>query len=252
MMASVKLRKMAGIYRKSHTHVIKRFKELMERKRKKVIIEERKPIIAEIDDLIDLTDYMLECGDITEEKAEEVKEMLKEMKKEETKKPKREEKERAEHVGVGKRITLEALDRTQAKVASRLLENVSWFSEAVHNIGFYSTIIALQYAKVDPNEIEQRITQFKDAEEFASFVKKQLSELYSKGGEKARKLLELEEKRRRLEAENAYVFYLTNKIARQVELLKNILMFMWTGACDSCKRNIKWALSFYANMHQKE
>lgn len=81
----MKLREAAQIYGKSHTHVIKRVKELMARKGKKLITEERKPIVVEIDDLIDLTDYMVECGDITEEKAREIKEMLKAMQKEEIK-----------------------------------------------------------------------------------------------------------------------------------------------------------------------
>lgn len=128
----------------------------------------------------------------------------------------------------------------------------------MYDVGFYSTMIALQYAKVDPNEIEQRVAQFKDAKEFANFVKRYLSALYQASADAA-KILELEDKNRelkermkKLEAENVYLEYLLNRANRKIKMLDEVVQLMFIGACNWCKQKFAWALSLYATMHKKE
>ena len=76
--------------------------------------------------------------------------------------PRTKEAKEAKSETAGKRFTLQALDQAHAKVARNLVEQISWFADVLHEIGFYAVVTAMQVAKVDPNDYYQKILEFKD------------------------------------------------------------------------------------------
>jgi hypothetical protein len=137
-----------------------------------------------------------------QEYAKKVREMARaieaeESRGEEDRKP-GEEKKRSggERAGIGRRYTLEALDRSHAKIVRNITERVEWFADVLHEVGFYATLIAMQEAKVPPEELYDKILEFSNPGEFARFVKDHLVALLE-AKDDAQKIIEL---KRRLEA----------------------------------------------------
>ena len=107
--------------------------------------------------------------------------------------------------------TLKALDKSHAKIVKNITERVTWFADALNEIGFYATLIAMQEAKVRPEELYNKIVTFRDPFEFASFVKEHLINLLE-AKENAEKIAEL---RKKLEAMDL-------KLAVLEEALENV------------------------------
>ncbi|RLF83586.1 hypothetical protein DRN44_00540 [Thermococci archaeon] len=58
-----------------------------------------------------------------------------------------------------------------------MTERMSWFTDVLNEVGFYATLIVMQYAKVPVNEIYDRILDFSDPHEFVAFVRDTLNAL---------------------------------------------------------------------------
>jgi hypothetical protein len=93
------------------------------------------------------------------------------------------------------------LDHAYSELISQLTEKTSWFNQTLTEIGFYSTLLAFQAARIPPGKIPEQIEKFKDAEEFTKYVKNQLASLMI-AVQNSERLLELEDEKRDLEAEN--------------------------------------------------
>lgn len=72
--------------------------------------------------------------------------------------------------GVGRRLTLEMLDRSHAQLVKDLAETVSWFSEAIHKIGWITVFIAMQHAKIPRDQMYDAVRKFRDPDEFVEFI----------------------------------------------------------------------------------
>ena len=163
-----------------------------------------------------------------EEKGEERKE------KGEGRREKREEKDR-ETAGTGRKHTLEALDRSHAEIVRRVTERVSWFADVLDEIGFYATIIAMQYAKVKPDELYDRVVEFKDPEEFSKFVKDQLNALFQ-AKEDARALIELRNKLNAMDIKLCLIQEAYDHVVRQKDELARMVQDMISLMCEDCLR----------------
>ena len=131
-------------------------------------------------------------------------------------------------VGTGRYITLEQLDRSHAKIVRNLTEATGWFADVLHEIGFYATIIAMQHAKVPPDQLYEQVVRFRDPSEFAEYVKNHLAALLE-ATEDAKALLELRELVDKLEVKLYYVTEALRKMKHERDEL--LLMFHTALGC---------------------
>jgi len=155
--------------------------------------------------VVDLSDFSKEEQKEIHEKAKKYAKQIRdelrrlekqekaEQEKEEKKKEKRARDGSYQQAGTGRKITLEALDRSHAKIVQNITERVSWFADVLNEIGFYATLIAMQQAKVPPEELYDRIVDFRDPQEFVDFVKDHLVALLE-AKEEAQKIIEYRKK----------------------------------------------------------
>jgi len=137
-----------------------------------------------------------------------------EKEKEEKKKEKRTREGSYQQAGTGRKITLEALDRSHAKLVQNITERVSWFADVLNEIGFYATLIAMQQAKVPPAELYDRILDFKDPQEFADFVREHLVALLE-AKEEAQKIIEYRKKLDVMDAKLAMLEEIIEQLKQQ-------------------------------------
>jgi len=78
------------------------------------------------------------------------------------------------YVGTGVAEVMKVLGGEYADLLKTVLEKTQWFTEALVNIGWLSTIAAFQYARVDPKDIPKKLSEFQDAGKFVEFVGKYL------------------------------------------------------------------------------
>jgi transposase len=76
--------------------------------------------------------------------------------------------------GTGIAEVMKVLGSEYADMLKTVLEKTQWFTEALVNIGWLSTIAAFQYARVDPKDIPKKLSEFQDADKFVEFVGKYL------------------------------------------------------------------------------
>jgi len=119
-----------------------------------------------------------------------------------------------QQAGTGRRITLEELDRSHAKIVKHITERVGWFADVLNEVGFYATLIAMQYAKVPINEIYDRIVDFSDPYEFVDFVRTNLNALFE-AKEEARAIVELRKKVDALELKAIALEEIINELKNQ-------------------------------------
>ena len=143
-----------------------------------------------------------------QEKAEQSEE------KEEKKKEKRTRESHYQQAGTGRKITLEALDRSHAKLVQNITERVSWFADVLNEIGFYATLIAMQQAKVPPDELYDRIIDFRDPQEFADFVREHLVALLE-AKEEAQTIMEYRKKLDVMDAKLAMLEEIIEQLKQQ-------------------------------------
>ena len=182
--------------------------------------------------LNDFCRSLIEMKENEREESEEQGEERREKRKE--KREKREEKG-GETAGTGRKHTLEALDKSHAEIVRRVTERVSWFADVLDEIGFYATIIAMQYAKVKPDELYDRVVEFKDPREFSEFVKDQLNALFQ-AKEDARALMELRNKLNAMDIKLCLIQEAYDHVVRQKDELARMVQDMISLMCEDCLR----------------
>ena len=147
---------------------------------------------------------------------------------------------------VGKRYTLEALDRSHAKIVRNIAETVSWFTDVLHDIGFYATIIAMQHAKVPPEQLYNKIKEFKDPKEFVNFVKDHLVALLE-AKEDANLITQLKEKLDLMDTKLLLLKECYNRIKSQRDELILMLHTATSCMCDDCLK--RFLLSYMSTKY---
>jgi len=93
---------------------------------------------------------------------------------------------------------LRILDRSYAEILTHLTSKLDWFGEVMMQVGFTSTMIALQSANVNISESFERIEEFRDnPRAFIEYIDRYLSALW-KAKEEAQNIVQLEEERDKL------------------------------------------------------
>jgi hypothetical protein len=142
--------------------------------------------------------------------------------------------------GTGRRFTLEALDRSHAKIVRNLTEATGWFADVLNEVGFYAVIIAMQHAKVPPEELYERVVQFKDPAEFSRFVKDHLAALFE-ASEDAHALIELRKQLDVLDAKLVLLKEAFNNIKNQRDETLMMLQTATASMCDECLKRFMLA-----------
>jgi len=152
-------------------------------------------------------------------------------------------------VGIGRKYTVEQLDRSHAKIVRNLTEATGWFADVLHEIGFYATIIAMQHAKVPPEELYEQVVKFKDPAEFSAYVKDHLAALLE-ATEDAQILMDL---RRQLDIMDAKLLLLQEAYHRLKGQRDELTLMVHTATasmCDACMKrfilswmSVKYGLS---------
>ena len=135
--------------------------------------------------VVDLSRFNKKEQKAIHEKAKEyAKKRREELEDEEEEKEEKEEKKEKkrgssyQQAGTGRKVTLEALDRSHAKIVQNVTERVTWFADVLNEIGFYATLLAMQVAKVPPEELYTKVAEFKDPQSFIVFVREYLNALF--------------------------------------------------------------------------
>lgn len=157
--------------------------------------------------------------------------------------------ERRQVVGTGRRYTLEMLDKSHAKIVRNLTETTGWFADVLHEIGFYATIIAMQHAKVPPEQLYEQVVKFKDPSEFSSYVKDHLTALLE-ATEDAKVLTELRSQLDLMDAKLLLLKEAYHRLKNQRDELTMMLHTATASMCDSCMKrfilswmSVKYGLS---------
>ena len=143
-------------------------------------------------EVIDLSSFSKEEQKAIHEKArkyaKQVRDELRRLERQEKAEQEKEEKEEKkgkkirgssyQQAGTGRKVTLEALDRSHAKIVQNVTERVTWFADVLNEIGFYATLLAMQVAKVPPEELYTKVAEFKDPQSFIVFVREYLNALF--------------------------------------------------------------------------
>ena len=185
-------------------------------------------------------------------KREEVKQEYEKAEAEETgteEKKKRGRPQGSTTVGIGRKYTVEQLDKSHAKIVRNLTEATGWFADVLHEIGFYATIIAMQHAKVPPDELYEQVVKFKDPAEFSAYVKDHLAALLE-ATEDAQILMDL---RRQLDIMDAKLLLLQEAYQRLKGQRDELTLMVHTATasmCDACMKrfilswmSVKYGLS---------
>ena len=85
---------------------------------------------------------------------------------------------------------LRALGEEYAAVVRSITEKTRWFADALTYIGWYSTLAAFQFAKVDPKDIPVKVAEFADVNNFVRFVTENLSAMIEANAEGAKAIME--------------------------------------------------------------
>ena len=147
---------------------------------------------------------------------------------------------------LGKRYTLEALDRSHAKIVRNLTETISWFSDVLHDVGFYATIVAMQHAKINEDELYDKIKQFKNPDEFINFVREHLTALLELSKE-AEKLLELKNELNKMDTKLLILKEAYNNLKSKNDELLFLLNVATMCMCYTC---LKRFFSIINNLNQ--
>ncbi len=189
----------------------------------------------------------LDLKALSEEEQKKVLEEVKKMAKEARQELAEQEKGKyggSGQAGVGRRYTLEQLDRSHAKIVRNLTEATGWFADVLADVGFYATIIAMQHAKVPPEQLYEKVVEFRDPKEFSEFVKDHLAALLE-ATEDAKALLDL---RKQLDIMDAKLILLKEaymKLKSQRDELLLLVNTAMAGMCDECmKRFLMSWMSF--------
>jgi len=116
------------------------------------------------------------------------------------------------------------LGESYAKTLVPTLESLEWWNTAKELIAWHSIMIALQVAKVDPQEIVKKAEEFQDPVKFADYVKELLSAMVEAIDDATviqQYKVELEDTQRQLEA----CMFILDKQAERIRELESDLSF---------------------------
>jgi len=132
--------------------------------------------------------------------------------------------------GAGFSEVLKALGSEYSEIIKAITEKTRWFTDALVNIGWISTMMALQYARVDPKDISKKVEEFQDAGSFVEFVKKNLSAMVEASSDAVNAILERDKElsKYRNAVEMAKVLInvyrsSVKELIKQLEIAKNII-----------------------------
>jgi len=87
---------------------------------------------------------------------------------------------------------LKVLGEEYSAILKSVTEKTRWFTDALVNIGWFSTVAAFQFAKVDPKDIPMKVAEFADANNFVRFVVRSLSAMIEASSDSAKAIMERE------------------------------------------------------------
>jgi AcrR family transcriptional regulator len=132
--------------------------------------------------------------------------------------------------GAGINEILRAINQDYAETIRMLGSKTHWFQEALLEIGWISMVMAFQYAKIDVKDLPNKVEEFKDADNFVSFVTQYLVAMVqsSKEGveailERDREISKLRDAVKILAAMVKGLKKLNNDLTKQNEIMSNIL-----------------------------
>jgi hypothetical protein len=79
--------------------------------------------------------------------------------------------------GTGTSEVMRALGEEYAAIIKTVTEKTRWFTEALVEIGWFATMMAFQFARVEPKDIPLKIAEFTESKEFVKFVVRNLNTL---------------------------------------------------------------------------
>ena len=113
--------------------------------------------------------------------------------------PKEEKREERRYVGTGISEVMKVLGREYAEIISTVTERTKWFTEALVKIGWSSTMMAFQFARVEPKDIPRKVGEFEDADKFVDFVNRNLYAMIQASTDAVKAIIERDEKIRKYE-----------------------------------------------------
>ncbi|MCD6101417.1 MAG: hypothetical protein J7K33_12660 [Candidatus Marinimicrobia bacterium] len=130
-----------------------------------------------------------------------------------------------------------------------MTERIGWFAEVLNEVGFYATLIAMQYAKIPINEIYNRIVDFSDPYEFVAFVRDTLNALLE-AKEEANIIAELRKKVDALDLKAAVLEEIIDQLKQQRD---QAIMALYTALSiinEEQQLEFAKALALYSNMYK--
>jgi len=139
---------------------------------------------------------------------------------------------------------LRILDRSYAEILTHLTAKLDWFSEVMTQIGFTSTMIALQSANINISESFERIEEFRDnPQAFVQYIDRYLSALW-KAKEEAQNIVELEEERDKLALKLYIALTALENLKKQRDDYFMKARVAISSMCPDCLRRYALATAF--------
>jgi len=143
------------------------------------------------------------------------------------------------------------LDRSYAEILTHLTSKLDWFGEVMMQVGFTSTMIALQSANVNISESFERIEEFRDnPKAFVEYIDRYLSALW-KAKEHAQDIVELEQERDKLALKLYLALTALENLKKQRDDYFMKARVAISSMCPECLRRYTLATTF-ADLTGKE
>jgi len=147
---------------------------------------------------------------------------------------------------------LRILDRSYAEILTHLTAKVDWFGEVMMQVGFTSTMIALQSANINVSESFERIEEFRDnPRAFVQYIDRYLSALW-KAKEHAQDIVELEEERDKLALKLYIALTALENLKKQRDDYFMKARVAISSMCPECLRRYTLATTFADMTTMKE
>jgi len=127
--------------------------------------------------------------------------------------------ERGSRWSAGTAEVLRALDEEYAAVIRSITEKARWFTDALVNIGWYSTMMAFHFAKVDPKDIPAKVSEFESSDNFVRFVVQNLSAMVEASTGSAKAIMEREKELQRYKNAAKVLAYIVVALRKQLRSL---------------------------------
>jgi len=190
-----------------------------------------------------------EAPEYFQEKKTKKKEKGKGKSEEKSEKSEKSEKEKKTTVTTA---PLRILDRSYAEILTHLTTKLDWFGEVMMQVGFTSTMIALQSANVNISESFERIEEFREnPKAFVEYIDRYLSALW-KAKEEAQNIVQLEEERDKLALKLYLALTALDNLKRQRDDYYMKARVAISSMCPECLRRYTLATTFADMTTMKE